>query len=258
MDNSEFEGRAFANPDDNDQDFLDALHDNPQRQQLLDEVQSFNHRLTTITSSVAAPADLAVRLKSIATVDESQQQTSATDDQVVNFPEPKRQPKRLLAIAAVLVLAVGVTYSSLFGGNQPSAQELAFGQQVVSHVYMELDEIDARPGASYQQANQVFGAVGGSIDSPQAMINLGISLAKPCSIIPQNSSAHLVMDGNVGAVNIIVVNNSPVRQQFSFSDDRFEAVVIPMENGNLILVGEKNETFIEVQRELDDSVSWVI
>ena len=44
-----------------------------------------------------------------------------------------------------LVLAVGVTYSSLFGGNQPSAQELEFGQQVVNHVYMELDEIDSKP-----------------------------------------------------------------------------------------------------------------
>jgi len=258
MDNSEFESRVFANPDDKDQDFLDALQDDPQRQDLLNEVQSFNDKLTRITSDVTAPGDLAARLKSVAAEDVSQKQASASDRKVVSFPERQQRPTRMLAVAAALILAVGLIFSSLFGGNQPSAQELAFGQQVVNHVYMELDEIDSRPGASYQRANQVFGAVGGAIASPQAMNNLGISLAKPCVIVPQSNSAHLVMDGNAGAVNIIVVNNSPVRQQFSFSDDRFETIVIPMESGNLILVGEKNETFAEVQSELDDNVSWVI
>ena len=258
MDNSEFESRAFANPDDRDQDFLDALQDDPQRQQLLDEVQSFNERLTRITSGISAPGDLAERLKAVASEDGSP--IPVSDNKVVSLPARRRQPMRALAIAAALVLAVGLSYTSLFGGNQPSAQELEFGQQVVNHVYMELEEIDSRPGASFQQTNQVFGTVGGSITSPQAMNTLGVSLAKPCVIIPQNSSAHLVVDGSVGVVNIIVVNNSPVREQFSFSDDRdrFEAVVIPMENGNLILVGEKNETFAQVRRELDDNVSWVI
>ena len=258
MDNSEFESRVFANPDDQNQDFLDALQDNPQRQQLLDEVQSFNESLGRITATVAAPADMANRLKSFAVEDDSQLQPLASGNKVVSLPAQKRRPMRMVAMAAALVLAVGLTYSSLFGGNQPSAQELEFGQQVVSHVYMELEEIDSRPGASYQQVNQVFGAVGASLASQQAMVNLGVSLAKPCVIIPQNSSAHVVIDGNIGLVNIIVVNNSPVSQQFSFSDDRFETLVIPMENGNLILVGEKNETFSEVRRELDDSVSWVI
>jgi hypothetical protein len=257
MDNSEFESRVFANPDDNDRDFLEALETDPLRRQLLDEVQSFNDDLTRITSSVAAPASLGDRLKSITMDDQSSAGTAASDDNVVNLPE-RGNAFRMLTVAAVLVLAVGVTYSSLFGGNQPTAQELAFGQQVVNHVYMELDEIDSRPGASFQQVTQVFGAVGATVAGPQVVNTLGISFAKPCAIIPQNSSAHLVMDGSAGAVNIIVINNSPVSQQFSFSDDRFETVVIPMEDGNLILVGEINETFNEVRRELDDLVTWVI
>jgi hypothetical protein len=182
---------------------------------------------------------------------------AASGDNVIGFPK-QRNPLRMLTMAAVLVLAVGVTYSALFGGSQPSAQELALGQEAVNHVYMELDEIESRPGASFQQVNQVFGAVGATVAGPQVLSSLGISLAKPCVIIPQNSSAHLVVDGSLGAVNIIVIDNTPVSQQFSFSDDRFETVVIPMENGNLILVGEKNETFNEVQRELDDLVTWVI
>ncbi|MBT8147844.1 MAG: DUF3379 domain-containing protein [Gammaproteobacteria bacterium] len=257
MDNSEFETRAFANPDDKDQNFLDAARDNVERQQLVEDVQSFNEQLTRITSGISPSADLQARLKAVAVDDQAETQLPPTD-KVVSFPAQQRSPGRLLAMAAVLVLAIGVTYSSLFGGNQPSAQEMAFGQQVVNHEYMELEEIDSRPGANYQQVNQVFGAVGASLADQQALTSLGISLAKPCVIIPQNSSAHVVMDGSAGAVNIIMVNNSPVSQQFSFSDDRFETVVIPMENGNLILVGEKNETFNEVQRELDDSLTWVI
>lgn len=256
MDNSEFETRVFANPDDRDQDFLDALQDDPRREQLLSEVQTFNESLTRIATDVSVPPDLAARLKSVTASDQAA--IPAAGDKVVKLAEHRRQPMRMLATAAVLVLAVGVTYSSLFGSNQPSAQELEFGHLVVDHVYHELDEIYSRPGASFQQANQVFGAVGGSISSPQAMDNLGISLAKPCIVIPQSASAHLVMDGSMGVVNIIVINNSPVRRQFNLTDGRFDAVVIPLENGNLILIGEKNETFSEVQQEIDDNVTWVI
>lgn len=258
MDNSEFESRAFANPDDSEQDFLDALQDNPQRQQFLNDIQSFNKRLSRITSSVTTPDGLSSRLKSAVDTDHSEEQTAVDTDTMVSFPRRSLQPMRLAAMAAMLVLVVGLAYSTLFGGNQPSAQELEFGQLVVNHVYAELEEINTRPGASYQQVLQTFGAVGASVASPEIMNSLKFTFAEPCSITPRNISAHLVIDGNAGAVNIIMVRSSPVNRRFRFSDERFEAVIIPMENGNLILIGDQNESFEEVQRELSDQVSWTI
>ena len=93
---------------------------------------------------------------------------------------------------------------------------MAFGQQVVNHVYMELDEIGASSGASLQQVNQAVRSIGVTLVNDRALGQLGISFAKPCAILAQGSSAHLVADGNRGAVNIIITDNSPVRRQFSF------------------------------------------
>ncbi|MEZ5490362.1 MAG: DUF3379 family protein [Gammaproteobacteria bacterium] len=258
MDNSEFETRVFANPEDNEQDFLDAVMALPERQKLLNEVRSFNDRLGRLTNGVSAPPELSSRLKSLVTgTDEEVRQESPAPDNVVRFPGRLR-PTRRLSMAAVLVLAVGVAYSSLFGGNQPSAAEIAFGQQIVNHIYMELDEIGASSGASLQQVNQAVSSIGGALTSAGAISQLGISFAKPCAILPQGSSAHLVVSGNRGAVNIIITDNSPVRREFSFTDERFEAVIIPLEKGNLILVGEKNERLTDFQEMLNETLTWSI
>ncbi len=272
MDNSEFETRAFAYPDDSDQDFQDALQASPARQALVDEIRSFNGRLEKIANAIAAPEELARRLKAAAVQHEAEvtdnrvdaAETAARSDgnggnaTAGVFPFPSRwRPSRLVAMAAAVVVAVGVTYSSLFG-NQPSAAELEFGQQVVNHVYTELDEIDISPVSNFQVINQVFSSVGGRLPDEVALNNRRITFARPCIVIPQYSSAHLVMEGDRGAVNIIFVNNSPVQQQFSFSEERFEVTVVPLTSGNLILVGEKDEPLREIQQFLADNVAWTI
>ena len=259
MDKSEFESRVFANPDDNEKDLLDAIQEDPQRQQLVDEVRKFDRQLKESLNDVPLPEGLAARLKTVVNdVDKAWEPAVETAaDNVVPFP--RRQPLRFAAIAAVLVIAVGISYNSLFPGGQPNAAELAFGRQVIDHVYMELAEIEApQDEIDFQVVTQAIGGVGASLNSQQAVVELSISFAKPCIVIPQNSSAHLVMDGSFGAVNVIVVNNTPVSKEFKFSDDRFEAVVIPLENGNLILVGEKQESLGDYRRMVADNTSWVI
>jgi len=250
MDNLEFETRAFADPEDSRQDLLDALSGNPDRQQLLEEVRAFNERLSRIAGSITPPSHLAERLRSVAA--ELHEEPTGT---VHRLPARRWQPMRLTAMAAALVVALGLTYSSLFGSNQPSAAELAFGQQVVNHIYLELAEIEASGSVSLQQVNQAVSRLGGSMANSQEM---GISFARPCAILPQTNSAHLVIDGRLGAVNVIIIENSPVRREFNFSDERFEAVVMPLERGNLILVGEKNERLEDYQRVLDESLVWSI
>jgi len=177
MDNSEFEIRALANPNDQAQDFLDSLQEDPSRQQLLDEAK---------------------------------------------------------------------------------AAELAFRQQVMNHVYMELDEISSQNGTDEQMVSQVFGSVGAQMRDIDSINNLNIKSAKPCFIVPESRSAHLVLVGNQGAVNIIMVKNSPVQAEFTISDDRLSGIVIPVEGGNLILVGEKQESLNNYRKLHFDNMDWVI
>ena len=81
---------------------------------------------------------------------------------------------------------------------------------------------------------------------------------KPCEILPAYESAHLVLEGSQGAVSLIVINNSPVDVEFSIRDERFIGIVVPMEQGNMILVGEKNEDLNQFASMFSKNVEWVI
>ena len=82
--------------------------------------------------------------------------------------------------------------------------------------------------------------------------------AKPCEILPAYQSAHLVLEGSHGAVSVIVINNSPVDVEFNIRDDLFNGIVVPMEQGNMILVGEKNEDLNQFASMFSGNVEWVI
>lgn len=251
MDNSEFEIRVLANPRDHSQDFLDALKEDPSRQQLLDDVKAIDQRLRKSLTSVPIPEGLANQLKAAVRGDKE----SESNVVVLNRPW---YSNRGIALAASLVLALGVTYSVLFNDTGPTAADLAFSQQVMEHVYMELDEIGSQANLDYQMVNSVLGVVGAQMRTTDSMDNLNINFAKPCFIIPQTRSAHLALVGNQGVVNIIVVSNSPVQSEFSISDDRFTGVVIPIDGGNLILVGEKQESLNNYRELLAENVDWII
>jgi len=54
------------------------------------------------------------------------------------------------------------------------------------------------------------------------------------------------------------VNNSPVSAEFTFEDSRFSAMVIPYNGGNLIIIGEKQESLTNYRELLSENVDFVI
>jgi hypothetical protein len=262
MDNSEFLTRALANPYDQEQDFLDALQQDPTRRQIVDEAQADDRRLSKSLNSVTVPEGLSNQLKAaIETETESDTAVSHASDSDTNVVELKRPwiSNQGIALAATLVLALGVTYSVLFNTSGPSDAELAFSQQVMDHVYMELEEIALQSnGVDQQMVAQAFDAVGAQVRNANSLDSLNISFAKPCFIVPESRSAHLALVGNQGAVNIIVVKNSPVQAEFAIGDERFSGIVIPVEGGNLILGGEQQESLNNYREIFSENVDWVI
>ena len=55
-----------------------------------------------------------------------------------------------------------------------------------------------------------------------------------------------------------VINNSPVSVEYSFHDDRFNGIVVPMGEGNMVLVGERNEDLEQYKTLFADNIDWVI
>ena len=252
MNNSEFERRVFANPDDTSEDFLQALSEDPERQDFLSNVKTFDQRLIAKLNGVAVPTGLAERLKN--NVDDAEE--PATPSNVISLRHPWYKSTGF-ALAASIVFCVGIAYVALFRNTGPSSAELAFGQQVLDHVYMELDQFDVNNDFSIQLVAEVVANVGGQFNNNAPLEGRRVLFAKPCVVVPQSNSVHLVLQGNEGAVNVVVVKNTPVHQEFSFSDERFDSVVIPFEDGNLILVGEKAERLTNYREMLASNFDWI-
>ncbi len=167
------------------------------------------------------------------------------------------------AIAAILLLAVGVTFSLMFNSG-PSSAEIAFGNEVIQHLYVDEVEIKAITAGTDSSIlampviNQAMADSGTRLVNVDFLQGIPVRMAKPCPVLPAYQSAHLVIQGSQGAVSIIVVNNSPVSLEYTIRDDRFEGVVVPMGEGNMILLGESDENLDQYKDLFSEGVDWVI
>lgn len=264
MDELEFRKRVYANPRDLDEEVLGAARANPDYQKILDETLALEDSLGPLMESLEAPAGLMAKLLSIPETDELESQTAASASSKVS---PIRARKRSFfhyyAVAASLVLAVGIVFSLSSNGG-PSSADIVFGDELLAHLHYDIEEIDdITNGETYavldlNEINFSLANTGTRLISYDGAQQYAVRSAKPCEILPAYQSAHLVLKGSHGAVSVIVVNNSPVDVEFSIRDDRFDGIVIPMEQGNMILVGEKNEDLDQFTSMFSENVEWVI
>lgn len=265
MDELEFRKRIYANPRELDQEVIDAAGADPVLQKILDESLRFEDSLGDLLASPEIPEGLVGRLQAI-----PEAETASGDEAVTAGPSnvsPLRASKpsffQYYAIAASLILAVGIVFS-LMSNSGPSPADAAFGDELLAHLYhdnLEIDDITG--GAAYallelDEVNINLANTGTRMVSLDSTEEFGVRSAKPCEILPAYESAHLVLQGSRGAISVIVINNSPVDVEFSIRDDRFEGIVLPMEGGNMVLVGEKDEDLSHYASLFAENVEWVI
>lgn len=272
MNENDFRKRVYVDPAAIDQEILDSAAGNPSLQKILEQTRKMDADMRGIMRVAAVPEGLKEKLLAIPTEENQAHQASAeTLQTLTEKPAANSNVFQYFAIAASLALALGVTFSLTYNSSLdpslnsgPSSAEIAFGNEVLNHLYHESVEIEAINS----------GALLASVGMPMiqdAMTGVGIQLvnnsftattpirfAKPCIIIPAYDSAHLMIEGSQGAVSVFVINNSPVSIEYKINDDRFNGLVIPMANGNMILVGEANEDLGEYKNLFSENIDWVI
>ncbi len=245
MDDLEFRKRALANPHDTDEDFIAATSLSPGRQQLVRELKTLDSTLSEVLCSVPIPVGLAQRLKS--------------REQIAVAPKPRTLFSRYYALAASLVIAVGVTLSVGLQSARPSAADLQFHDDVLSHVYREAPRYSSDlDDVAWQQITQVVAEAGGHLREDEGIKTLHIKFANDCNIVPATRGAHIVLEGTKGSVSVIIINNSPVTTKFDVNDPRFAGKIIPLGAGNLIIIGEKEEPLETYEALITDAFEWVI
>ena len=256
MDEIEFRKRVYANPNELDQETQDAARDNPVFQEILKQTRELELGLDSVMNEAPAPAELKEKLMAIPA-------SAASVNKVSVINSTRQALFQYYAIAASLLLAVGVTFS-LSVDNRLSSADVAFGNEILAHLYEDSEEIDDINSGLFDEivampaVNESMANTGTRLVSNTSLQSMAIRSAKPCEILPAYYSAHLLVDGTQGAVSIIVINNSPVRGEYSIHDDRFSGIVIPMGDGNMILVGEKNESLNRYKVLFSESVERTI
>lgn len=258
MDEIEFRKRVYANPREIGQDILHAASNNPALQKILDEALLMEREVSALVNNVPVPEGLAERLLALATTANSPvtQGREASKPSSTNFFQ-------YYAMAASLLLALGIGAIVTLGGG-PSQTEVAFGSEVIQHLYHEVNRINSINDGSdlsivaMPTVIEAMAQADSQFNDEEFLRSMPVHFARPCVVLPAFHSAHLMLEGSRGAVNVIVINNSPVTTEFSIHDDRFQGVVVPMSDGNLILIGEQEENLDELKSMFAQNVGWAI
>lgn len=258
MDETEFRQRVYANPGAPDKETLAAARENPVLQQILDETQRMEADIRDVVSSIVVPEGLHNQLLDIAE-NEGAEDASPMPG---NAAAANSSFFQYYAMAACLLLVVGVTFSLAFN-SIPSLPELAMGDEVFRHLYQESSELELMDAdhsdisVNWNEVDLVMSNAGVQLASSERLQN-ELFYANPCIILPEYSSAHLMVEGNRGSVNVFVIHNSPVTTEFQIRDERFNGLVVPMDQGNLVLVGEEGENLEQYRDLFEENLEWVI
>ena len=247
MNDTEFEQRACTNPWNDDPEFLAEAYDNRERQSLLATLRAQDGLLKEALQA-PVPADLKSRLLALPESEKQQPKTSTSN---VIHPDFFNW-KKMLPLAASLMLAVALIFNLL-----PSTNNQVLANDMLAHLHAELPFLDSSASFSRDELNQHLNNHGGHFIDNQAMSAMQASGVMECWIEKyQATHFHMVMPGKKGTISVIVTQGDPVDSKRSFKDERFDGVVLPTPEGNLVVAGEKGEEIISIANELLANIDW--
>ena len=82
-----------------------------------------------------------------------------------------------------------------------------------------------------------------------------ITYAQNCNI-NGNKVPHLVIQGKNGPVTVILLPDERVSKAETFEGEGINGVLIPVGDGSIAIIGDKNEDLTEIQESVTNSVTW--
>lgn len=247
MDDLEFRTRAFSNPLDDGADFIAATDSDPARRHLIDELTHLEQELRTVIHTIPVPDGLQQKLLAHMQSDHR------------NHERTKRQlfgNRLAYMMAATVVISAGLGISLV--QSRPSAQDLALHDAVLEHLYHEAPGYANGLEIPAPELASVLAEAGATLTSSEDIIRLHLIFANYCGFGGEQRGAHLVTRGEHGPVSFIFIKNSPVSTNVKLDDERFKGRIIPWQNGNMAVIGEKAEALEQYEKILRDNLEWSI
>lgn len=157
---------------------------------------------------------------------------------------------RLLPVAAVLLVALGLGF--LF---QPEVDP-ALAREILAHIQVEEPYFgDGRILPANEVEARMAPVMGEQMPAAGATAALSVTFAKDC-LIAEKRSMHLVVKGEQGPVNLLMIPDRVVERETDISDDRFDALMTPASGGTLVVVGNKREPIRRFRDQMASNLAW--
>ncbi len=176
------------------------------------------------------------------------------DENVVNLPfrrAAKISTPAWIGIAASFALAaiIGVQFT----GNG-SAHDRLLAEQVLAHVDHEPWALKVTNVAVSEA--QFARVVNPGVGTMERGIGL-VSYAQTC-IINGRKIPHLVIQGEKGPITLLLMPNEMVSSPVSLSGESVNGIILPVGDGSIAIIGEREERIQELEQRVVDSVEWSI
>jgi len=209
-----------------------------------DSQDQFDARLQKTLLSITAPAGLQERLLGIPDLPLAQ---ARPDEQEAANDSPFWH--RLLPAAAALLLAIGI------GLYYEPDLNAALANEVFGHIYREEPSFGGGSELSTAELNARLLPVTGEALDPEDSALLHVTFAKDCYIASQRTM-HLVVKGETGPVNVMMIPGRVVESEMKIADQRFHGLVSPAPGGTLVVVGNKQEPISATRDRVASSLHW--
>ncbi len=234
----EFRKRAYANPYDCSEDFVAALESNPEYRHFVDDLLNFDRKLQDSIDDIPVPDGLAERIILRQSLKQYQRN------------KPLRAIFSTFAIAASVVLVIGLAAT-----QWPSRNHANFDAEIFAHISNEPVSFANAMTVNAPLVNQLMASFGGQLNDESNFDSMQIQYVRICEV-DAHIGMHMVITGSKGSVSIFMLPNPPVRAKYNISNQRFDGIVAPRKSGNLVVVGEKDETIDMYKNLIASNFTW--
>lgn len=206
-----------------------------------DEIRAFDSR---IAAALAIPVP-ELELPELPPLD--------ADSNVVGFPQART---RRVTAPAWIGIAAGFAIAAVLGVRflaEPTVYD-SLADEVLAH-------LDHEPNALKRTTDPVSertlaNVVRADVASMDEAIGL-ITYAKTC-VINGRKIPHLVIQGDSGPVTLLLMPEEHVDSAVTLSGESVNGVILPVGNGSIAIIGDRNENMSRIEQRVIDSVEWSI
>lgn len=175
------------------------------------------------------------------------------DDNVVSMPISNKRrlsaPEWIGIAASFLLIAVIGARMFDSGSEFPTLAE-----EVIAHLDHEPQalRVSTEP-VTERRLTRVVNRSGAEFDR-----NLGlITYARSC-VINGKEVPHLVMQGESGPITLLLMPGEFVEKAVPLSGENINGVILPVGDGSIAIIGEREENISKIEEQVVDSIRWQI